>query len=305
MIGNYLINHLRAFLFSLGSCRQKPLTNLLTILAIGIALSFPLTLLALIMNIEKLTHSRGIQPTISLYLKSALSEKEISTLIQKIKSYPEVSNIKYISPEQGLQDFKQQLGIEAALQALPQNPLPGVIEIIPNFSASEKQLKALMDAFTQMPTVETSQLDTLWIQRLLSWLTVGKYLVTGLFVLFGMGVILIIGNIMRLNAQLHRHEILVLRLTGASLPFIRRPFLYSGILYGIFGAFTAWILVSAFLFWLKKPVLQLAKNYAGNWHLSYLPWTSDFMLLLICIALGLISAWFSTFYYLRAPEIIE
>lgn len=302
LISFYFINHLRALFFSLGAWLQKPFANTLTILAIGLVLSFPLILFALMLNLEWLAHTWENKPTLSLYLKSTASEKDVETLLQKIKTHSEIVKVHYISPEAGLNELKQLSEFKEALNLLPKNPLPGVIEMTFNFTATSNQINRLLAEFKDIPDVEASQLDSTWIQRLLGWLTIGKRMIAGLFAFFGLGIILIIANIMRLNVEAHRQEILVLRLTGASLAFIRRPFLYSGILYGFFSAITAWLLVCGFLFWLHKPVSQLALTYASAWRLSYLPFSNVLALFSMCMLLGLIGAWSTLSFYLSQPE---
>lgn len=298
----YLINHLRALFFSLGAWLQKPFANTLTILAIGLVLSFPLILFTLMINLEWLAHTWENKPTLSLYLNATASEKDVENLLQKIKTHPEIANVRYISPADGLSELKQQSEFKQALNLLPKNPLPGVIEMTFNFTATSNQINRLLAEFKDMPNVETNQLDSAWIQRLLGWLTIGKCITGGLFAFFGLGIILIIANIMRLNVEAQHQEILVLRLTGASLPFIRRPFLYSGVLYGFCGAMTAWLLVCGFLFWLSKPVAQLALTYASAWQLSYPSFSNVLALFLMCALLGLIGAWSTVSFYLRKPE---
>jgi len=298
----YFINHLRALFFSLGAWLQKPFANGLTVFAIGLVLSFPLILFTLMINLEWLAHTWENKPTLSLYLKSTASEKDVENLLQKIKSHPEIAKVRYISPEDGLNELKQQSEFAQALNLLSKNPLPGVIEMTFKFTATSNQINRLLAEFKDTPNIETSQLDSAWIQRLLGWLTIGKRIAAGLFAFFGLGIILIIANIMRLNVEAHRQEISVLRLTGASLAFIRRPFLYSGVLYGFLGAITAWLLLCGFLFWLSNPVSQLALSYASPWQLSYLPFKNILILFLTCMLLGLIGAWFTLSFYLRQPE---
>jgi cell division transport system permease protein len=61
----------------------------------------------------------------------------------------------------------------------------------------------------------------------------GQHSVSALALLFGIAVLLIIGNTLRLLIQNRRDEIAVIKMVGGSDRFIRRPFLYGGILYGL------------------------------------------------------------------------
>ena len=57
--------------------------------------------------------------------------------------------------------------------------------------------------------------------------------------LLALAVVLIIGNTLRLAIHNRHEEIQILKLIGATDPFILSPFLYSGIWYGMAGAIFA------------------------------------------------------------------
>ncbi len=297
------LNHLRALLFALGELLRNPLSSSMTLIVIGIAMAFPAGMYALLNNVQKISAQWYNSPTISLYLKTQLSQNQLNTLINTLSQHPNIAEVKYISPEQGLQDLKQQIELENALQALPKNPLPGVLVVTPNINyRSPSTLQELVLALQQLPDIETSQLDTIWLKRLYELMTLGERITYGLMLLFSVGVVLIVGNTMRLATQSHRQEIMVLRLVGATHAFIRRPLLYRGALYGILGGIIACILVSSLFWWLKAPAQQLAASYHGFWHLRGLNVTAQTTIIIICGFLGLMGSWLSVSQHLRAPE---
>ena len=55
----------------------------------------------------------------------------------------------------------------------------------------------------------------------------------------------IVGNTIRLDIQNRRDEIEVTKLVGGSDAFVRRPFLYNGVWYGLGGAVIAWVITAA------------------------------------------------------------
>ena len=85
--------------------------------------------------------------------------------------------------------------------------------------------------------------------------------------LLGAGVVLIVGNTIRLDILNRRAEIEVMKLVGASDGFARRPFLYSGIWYGLGGGVMALMLVATAAAALSKPVESLARLYGSQFHL--------------------------------------
>src|ERR1700730_15142226 len=112
-----------------------------------------------------------------------------------------------------------------------------------------------------MADVQTVQLDTEWVKRLHGMLDILRRVVLLTGALLGAGVVLIVGNTIRLDILNRRAEIEVMKLVGASDGFARRLFLYSGIWYGLGGGLMALILVALAAVILAKPVESLAKLY--------------------------------------------
>lgn len=298
---HWLESHLRAFSFGVGELLRAPTASFTTFLAIGIAMAFPAGLYALLQNGQGLAQQWNHDPTISLYLKPALQSDETLALTDQLKQRNDIADVRYISPEEGLKELQQQSGLAAALDVLPENPLPGVIVITPRIQ-SEKNLQNLLASLNQLPNVEASQLDTVWVQRLYELMTLGRRITYSLFFLFGIGVALTVGNTMRLAAQSHRQDILVLRLVGATPAFIRRPMLYRGTLYGAFGGMLAWSLVETLFFWLQTPAQQLTATYQGMWQLQSLSLSGGVAMVAACAVLGWLGARFAIQSYLQMPE---
>ncbi len=300
---HWLENHLRAFLFGMGELIRAPIASLMTLLVIGIAMAFPAGLYALLDNVQQFAKQWHNDPSISLYLKSHLNDSQISTLINQLQNRGDIARVEYISPQQGLAQFRQQSDLNSALELLAQNPLPGIIVVTPRIDLrSTDVLPNLLSSLNRLPNVETSQLDTIWVKRLYELMTLGERITYGLMILFGIGVALIVGNTMRMATQSHRQEIIVLKLVGATKAFIRRPMLYRGALYGVLGGMIAWLLVSILFWWLRAPAQRLADSYHGHWHLQGLNNLTALIIITACALLGLIGSWLSVQHFLQAPE---
>jgi len=299
----WLENHLRACLFGLGELMRAPVASIMTLLVIGIAMAFPAGLYALLHNVEQLAKQWHNDPTISLYLQPHVSDEQVTALRQQLEQRSDIADVSYISPEQGLDEFQHHTELQAALRVLPENPLPGIIVVTPRMTLkSSAEIQNLLSSLSQLPNIDTSQLDTVWISRLYQLLTLGERMSYGLMLLFGIGVVLIVGNTMRLATQSHRQEILVMKLVGATAAFIRRPLLYRGALYGLFGGLIAWFLVDSFFWWLRAPALHLAESYHSLWRLQSLTVAAGFTILAACVLLGLLGAWFSVRHHFQSPE---
>ena len=85
------------------------------------------------------------------------------------------------------------------------------------------------------PEVAEAVLDMDWLQRLNSLMELSRRLVLAVGGLLVLGVVLILGNTIRLAIENRRDEIVIVKLVGGSNAFVRRPFLYTGLWYGVGG----------------------------------------------------------------------
>ena len=92
-----------------------------------------------------------------------------------------------------------------------------------------QQLASRLEALSGVDEV---RLDLAWVERLRHLAELGRRVALALGALFGLGVLLVVGNTIRLAVESRRREIEVVMLIGATHAFVRRPFLYSGAWYG-------------------------------------------------------------------------
>jgi cell division transport system permease protein len=292
LIRGSLLHHIQSATVSLQKLLQAPFATLMTVIVIAIALALPTGLFVLLEKFTTISKGWSHSQQISLFLKSDITQAEAEKLIDSIKLETNISEIEYISPQQGLLQFKQESGFGDALNYLPFNPLPPVIVIYPspefhNLSAMQQ----LTQSFQQYPQIESVQLDQQWLERLYAILHFGQRTVLSLAVFFGLGVVFIIGNTIRLATQNRRHEIEVIYLIGGTQRFIRRPFLYAGVYYGIFGAMCAWLIVNFSLYWLSTPLGQLLESYGSHYPLQVLSLSQSILLFTCSVLFGLIGSW--------------
>jgi cell division transport system permease protein len=120
--------------------------------------------------------------------------------------------------------------------------------------------------------------------------------------LLGLGVLLIVGNTIRLEIQNRSREIEIMELVGATAAFIRRPFLYAGGWYGLLGGVAAWVLVSIAVFAMQGPVSRLASLYRTDFPVSGLSLLALLGMLAGSMLLGLVGSWIAVNRHLREVE---
>ena len=121
-------------------------------------------------------------------------------------------------------------------------------------------------------------------------LVVGQRLVFALGALLALGVLLVIGNTIRLTIENRRDEIVIVKLVGATNAFVRRPFLYTGLWYGVGGGVLACLLLWIGVHLLSAPIDQLAALYQSDFRLRGLNFIESAMILGSAALLGLLGA---------------
>mgnify|MGYP001816626389 FL=1 len=214
-----------------------------------------------------------------------------------------MASVNYISRSEALQEFQRLSGFGDALQALKDNPLPSVLVIHPTANASTPAAtEKLLQRLQAYPPVDVAQLDMQWVKRLYVIMELVRRGVVVLAALLALAVLLVVGNTIRLAIQNRRDEIVVMKLIGGTDGFIRRPFLYTGFWYGLFGGVIAWLLVSLSLSILRDPVERLTGLYQSQFELSGLDITTTGMLIGTSILLGLAGSWLAVGRHLRDIE---
>ena len=173
---------------------------------------------------------------------------------------------------------------------------------MPPDAESAASLEALRRFFTAWPEVDLVQIDAQWVTRFNAILEVLRRLLIIAAAILGAGVIAVIGNTIRLEIQNRRGEIEVIKIVGGSNGFVRRPFLYAGILYGLGGALLAWAIAAGAIGVLADPVATLARTY-GSRYVLVGPSAQELLILVAGgVILGWLGAWLSATRHLRSIE---
>ncbi len=297
----WLTNHLRSLIFALGELYRSPWQSLATLLVIAIAMALPIGLYTVLSSTLKISQHWHNEPGITLYLKQSTTNEQAKQFVQSLQQNARIKQVRYISPKQGLAEFSKVAHIDQLLDTLPSNPLPGVILITPiSDQQSPEQMQQLLSSLPNSDWIDSTQIDQLWIKRYYSLLTMATRLCLAMAGLFGLGVILITGNTIRLSLQSHRGEVHLLQMIGATPRYIMRPMLYRGLLYGFIGGLLALLLISGVFYWLSAPLSQFISTYSESISLDLLQPALTLGILAFCALLGLIGAWVASAQYLRA-----
>lgn len=300
---SYRLHHQQVALDSLRRLLRNPLSTLATWLVIGIALALPGGLYIALGNFENMSAGWGDSAQLSVYLKRDTSDEAGGALAAKLERRGDIGKVRYLTKSAALEEFRGLSGFGDALDQLDQNPLPATIIVQPSRTALDPAVaRRLLDEIKAMPEVEQASLDLQWVQRLHAILEIGRQLALVMAVLLGVGVVLVIGNTIRLAIEARRDEIVVVKLVGGTNAFVRRPFLYTGFWYGLGGGLLAWLITAFSLYWLREPVAQLADAYGSAFVLAGPDLLQVAVLLTLGSLLGWLGAWGEVGRHLGAIE---
>lgn len=285
---------------SLLSILKQPTNSLLTIMVLAIALALPGIFYIMTNNAKALSESWDSSMAISLYLQESAKENQARELVAELINQDKYQSVNLITKEEALEEFKKHSGIADSLEMLNENPLPMVISIVPDETkVALNELQSLVENLEKLPLVDTSSLDAEWINRYQEILKISEKIGSFISLLLAIGVLLIVGNTIRLAILNRREEIQVIKLVGATDAFIRRPFLYTGFWYGLMAGVIAALMISILGNLVAGSTNRLAELYQSQYQLLGLTISQTLTLIVIGALLGLFGSWISIRKHLK------
>jgi cell division transport system permease protein len=302
-MGEWLQRHVQTLVGSLGRLWTKPFATVLTVLVIGIALALPACLHVLVQNVREASGEWGNALDVSVYFDPDTTLEAAKRMADMVRQRRDVESVRLVEADAALEEFRSLSGFGEALEALEDNPLPHALVVRPaaEFRLPE-QVEALTDDLRALEGVDLVQLDTGWVSRFNAILDVIRRLVFLAAALFALGILVIVGNTIRLDIENRREEIEVTKLVGGSDGFVRRPFLYNGTFYGLGGALVAWLVVGTVVLLLSGPVRRIAALYGSDFNLHGLGLRGSAVLLLGGVSLGWLGSFLAATRQIRQIE---
>ncbi|MCT8988528.1 permease-like cell division protein FtsX [Shewanella phaeophyticola] len=299
----FFIRHVQQGMSSMGELWRSPVSSIMTMAVLGVSLSLPAALQVLVKNAENITQSWNNAAEISLFINTGRSEQSIQSLLSRVKAFREVETVSYISRDQALEEFQRLSGFGEALSYLDDNPLPAVVTVTPSVKySSPTGARELLVKLEREPEVNFGRLDIEWLERLQALLKLLEKTVLAIAALLVLAVVLVIGNTIRLAIMNRRTEIEVMKLVGATEAFIQRPFLYTGIWYGVIGGVLAWLIINILVWYLDGALAELLGLYGSQLTIQSLTFAELIKLVLLASFLGWLGSYLSVRQHLRNIE---
>lgn len=298
----WITRHVSTAVGSLGRLARQPFASLMIILVIAVTLAMPAAINLVIKNARSVSGSWDNALDFSVFLKQEVSVSEAEALARLIRQRADIETVEFVSADDALAEFKRQSGFAEALDQLPDNPLPHTLVVRPSAGNTSASLILLQEEIGNLPESDFVQVDTEWVQRFHAILDIVRQAIAIGAALLGVAIVVIIGNTIRLDIENRREEIEVTKLIGATNAFVRRPFLWTGFWYGLFGGLLALALVYYGLFMLEGPVAKLSGLYQSNIALASLDLKEGAAIIGIGVFLGLFGSWFTAARHMRRIE---
>jgi len=297
----WLQHHAQAFFFSLGRLAKNPISSLMTASVIGISLALPAGLFVVVENASLLSSRWDSAAEISLFLRTDVDDISTAKLADTVRARPDVQDTLVITRSAALEEFKEYSDFGDAIDLLGENPLPAVIVVNP-LDVSAFALDKLLKDLSTYPQVDKAKLDRDWLERLRAIIVLIERGLAMVFVLLGFAVVVIVGNTIRLDINNRRAEIQVIKLVGGTDAFIRRPFLYSGLWYGLGGGLIAASIVGSTLLLISGPFARVVSLFGSNYDLAGLGFIGNLQLIAAGALFGLLGSWLAVGRHLKEIE---
>jgi len=289
MIRAWLMQHGFVFFLTLKRLIATPVTSLLSVIVMGIALSLPTGVYVLMENLSAISGQTVSSPQMSLFLKLDIKKQDIESVKQRMEKDSQILSFQFISKDAALHQLQQSNGLADISVNLARNPLPDafIVHTLENMPENLEKLRATMQSW---PEIEHVQFDSAWAERLNALFKLGRFVVLMLATLLSVAIIAIMFNTIRLQILTKRDEIEISKLIGATDSFIRRPFLYFGAIQGLAGGATAWLIMTLAIHTLNEELGTLALLYDFDFQLQQLSPSDSISLLLFSAWLGWLGA---------------
>jgi cell division transport system permease protein len=291
-VTRWLRDHLRAGRAAAATARAAPLSTVLSVLALAAALVLPVTGYAVVDGLARIAARFDTDSQIALYLLPGVDAKSREALERSLRARPGIKSVRTITREQALAELEATEGVRDLLAGLAGNPLPDAIVVRPAVR-SRDALGALKAELARLPGVASAQGDAAWVERLDTIARTGTLLIGALAALLGIAVVAVTFNTIRLQVLTRRDEIEIASLVGATPGWLRRPFLYFGMLQGAAAGLVA-TGTGAALLWVANA--RLGDTLSGLGAGATIPVMTLQLALTVVLAsafLGWLGAWLS------------
>ena len=260
---NFFVSHYEMLLKALQRSHASMLSTLMMFLVIGVTLTLPSISFLVVHNLKSISETIQHESQITIFLKKDISVDSKNEIEKDLKSRIEINNYHYVKKDEAWSKLQKSMGFNESNSGLSENPLPDAFFVSPN-TVNPNQIAILKSSLERLMGVDQVIVDTGWVKKLNSLLHLANKAIFLASILLASMLTVVIGNTIRLQMTSHREEIELSKLIGATNQFIRRPFLYSGFIYGLGGGLTAALSLKLIVICFNQTVVEVEALYGAK-----------------------------------------
>lgn len=297
-MNNFLVNHKDAFASSVSGLFKSPLSALLILFMLGVAVTLPLALYLGYQSGKAVIGGVNATTQLTVFMNRQSNAADVEDLRAALDADSRVKSSEFVPKDKAMEQMRDSMGGEDLVSLLDGNPLPDAFVISP-VSTSPAAVEAVAAAYKNMPMVDRVSVDSRWMDTLHRIQTFTGQALLFLAVTLGLAFVLVSYNTIRLQILARRDEIEISKLIGAPNSFIRRPFLYHAAIQGILSV----AIGMGFTWYLGQQAYPQVKAIFDSYGLGF-TWRfftgREMAAIAAAVAfLGMCGAWWATSQHLR------
>ena len=301
---NYFHNHFQAFNRALVRIFSNFTSSLMMFVVIGVTLFLPSSGLLIVENISQISNNIAYDAELSLFLEKGIKQDQIDFIQSALNKTLIIKKTHYESKLTAWDKLQSKLNLNPLSTGISENPLPDAFFISLD-TFNEKEINALIDNLKTIDGVENVFFDAGWVKKLRSILYLLKIGLAFLGAILITILIVVIGKTIRLQTLTHKDEIEVSKLIGATNSFIQRPFIYTGLIYGLGGGLITISTLKLTIEVFNKAAVNLEAMLGGTFILKNLVWQQNLSVILISMIIGCSASFFAAHQSVKKFEIFK
>jgi cell division transport system permease protein len=285
----WLKSHKQAIKLVISRMRANVKSTLLIAIAIGVAMCLPGLFYLTVDHFSQFSHVMENENEISVFIALDADASSVSEINTQLANHPQIKSHRLV-PKTEAWAAMQAKSDDQSAALLTENPLPDAFYVLANSNAPDA-LESLKNDLANIQQVDHVLLNTDWSKRLAAILLIAKKVIYFIALLLAIGLIVIVGNTIRMQIITQRDEIEVSYLIGATNSFIRTSFLYAGVFYGLFGGIISIAIIAFCTNRFNHYVQDLSALYSSDLSLG----SVNLPLLLTILAAAIIIGWVGSY----------
>ncbi len=222
---------------ALTAIRRSPYQTFAAVLILSITFFVGYCFSLVMLGSEQMLRYFETRPQITAFFKLNTDQTTIDTLEKSMRNKPYVNQVNVISKEKALEIYRQDNKDPLLLELVTADILPASIEVSGKDATSLPQIKKDLDGAAGVDQVLYNQEV---IGAINKWTQFLRNIGVASMVILGTESFLIIMIISGMKVAIQKRAIQIMRILGASRWYIKAPFVYEGMIYGIVGSLVGW-----------------------------------------------------------------